>query len=178
MLFKTTKNNSKGFTMVELLAVIVVMGILVTVAVPTVTNTIKKSRDKAFFTNVKVLVDSIAQANVKEDLKLCIYEPADLENLKEDNIKEISIISYVDENGKTKYTVSASGNNVDIYTNDFYSLSLENPEKWLSEDPETAAMNNPILAAITGNSEDGFAQIIAAAAEVEKCNKALAEVGQ
>lgn len=176
MLFKATKKKSGGFTMVELLAVIVVMGILIAVAVPTVTNTIKKSRDKAFFINVKTLVDSIAQASVKEDLNLCIYEPEVLDELKEDNIEEISIISYVDEKGTKKYTVSASGNNVAIYTNDFYSLSLENPESWHSDDPETAAMNNPILAAITGNSEDGFEQLLAAAAELDKCNKALAEV--
>ena len=38
------KNNKKGFTLVELLAVIVILGILLLVAVPSVSNIIKSSK--------------------------------------------------------------------------------------------------------------------------------------
>ena len=42
------KINSKGFTLVELLAVIVIMGILMMVAIPAVTRTIENSRKDTF----------------------------------------------------------------------------------------------------------------------------------
>ena len=42
------KKNSKGFTLVELLAVIVIMGILMMVAIPAITRTIENSRKDSF----------------------------------------------------------------------------------------------------------------------------------
>ena len=42
------KFDSKGFTLVELLAVIVIMGILMMVAIPSVTRTIENSRKDTF----------------------------------------------------------------------------------------------------------------------------------
>ena len=40
--------NNRGFTLVELLAVIVIMGILMMVAIPSVTRTIENSRKDTF----------------------------------------------------------------------------------------------------------------------------------
>ena len=45
---KMKKINSKGFTLVELLAVIVIMGILMMVAIPSVTRTIENSRKDTY----------------------------------------------------------------------------------------------------------------------------------
>ena len=42
------KKNNKGFTLVELLAVIVIMGILMMVAIPSITRTIENSRKDTF----------------------------------------------------------------------------------------------------------------------------------
>lgn len=42
------KINSKGFTMVELLAAIIIMGILMGIGLPILTNTINKSRKKEY----------------------------------------------------------------------------------------------------------------------------------
>ena len=42
------RDNNKGFTLVELLAVIVIMGILMMVAIPSVTRTIENSRKDSF----------------------------------------------------------------------------------------------------------------------------------
>ena len=38
--------NKKGFTLVELLAVIVILGVLLMIAVPAVQNVIKKAKNK------------------------------------------------------------------------------------------------------------------------------------
>ena len=45
--------NHKGFTLVELLATIVIMSILLLIAVPAVSNTIEQSRKDTFATNGK-----------------------------------------------------------------------------------------------------------------------------
>jgi len=45
---KKDQTNNKGFTLVELLAVIVVLGIVLTIAVPGVTKLINKSKKNSF----------------------------------------------------------------------------------------------------------------------------------
>lgn len=47
--------NKKGFTLVELLATIIILGILVTVVYPTVISTIKSSEKKAHYSEVKTI---------------------------------------------------------------------------------------------------------------------------
>lgn len=52
------KNKSKGFTLVELLAVIVILTIIIVIVVPTVKNTMNESKQKAY----DVTVESIEEA--------------------------------------------------------------------------------------------------------------------
>ena len=53
--------NKKGFTLVELLAVIVILGILLLIAVPAVQNIIENSRNKAFESNAKLALQNVQQ---------------------------------------------------------------------------------------------------------------------
>lgn len=54
-----TKTNKKGTSLVELLAVIVIMGIIAAIAVPTVGALLKNTRKKAAASDVLTLVQSV-----------------------------------------------------------------------------------------------------------------------
>ena len=53
------KMNSKGFTLIELFAVIVIMGILMMVAIPAMTRYIENSRKDTFIDTAKQYVNSV-----------------------------------------------------------------------------------------------------------------------
>ena len=133
MLSKTTK-NSRGFSLVEILAIIVIIGILAGLGIPAVLNYIKTSRDKAFFTNVKGIVEAVNKSDLTTGATYCIYKDVELESLKAQNIEEINIISTVDENGNKIYSVLAKGNNVFINTRDFNTLSIDKKDEWVNND--------------------------------------------
>ncbi|MFD0671630.1 type II secretion system protein [Cohnella sp. GCM10027633] len=56
--------NSKGLTLVELLAVIVILGIVAAIAVPAIGNTIEKSKDKADVGTYEMIVDAATRASL------------------------------------------------------------------------------------------------------------------
>ena len=59
--------NKKGFTLVELLAVIIILGVLTTIAIPQVTGYITKSKNSAFVTFANSCVDSVTASLVSEE---------------------------------------------------------------------------------------------------------------
>ena len=65
---KKILKNKKGFTLVELLAVIVVLAIIMVIAVTQVNSTIKKSRTNSFISSYKMLVKEIKSRMAMEGL--------------------------------------------------------------------------------------------------------------
>lgn len=53
------KKNKKGFTLVELLAVIVILGVLLMIAVPAIQNVINKSRRNSFESAAKLAIENV-----------------------------------------------------------------------------------------------------------------------
>ena len=71
---KTTrkKPKKKAFTLIELLAVIIILGVLMIIAVPSVTSYISNSRKSAYVTTAKNLMDG-ARTKVNEG-KISVYD--------------------------------------------------------------------------------------------------------
>ncbi len=68
------KNNNKGFTLVEVLAVVVILGILMTVAMPTYTNVYNSIKRTTYLNKIKTVTIAAKQyANngvIKDELKI------------------------------------------------------------------------------------------------------------
>lgn len=60
--------NKNGFTLIEMLAVIVILGLLLSIAIPAVTKTIEKSRRKAYIDNAIEYISSAAQSIAKGEI--------------------------------------------------------------------------------------------------------------
>ena len=72
--------NEKGLTLVELLAVIVIIGILAAIAVPSVSGLITKSKHQAHRANAQMIVDAARMKVVAEDLATTTIYLKDLVN--------------------------------------------------------------------------------------------------
>ena len=55
------KKNQKGFTLVELMVVVVIIGILVAIAIPVYQGTQKKAKDNANAANIRIIEGAIQQ---------------------------------------------------------------------------------------------------------------------
>ncbi len=51
--------NKKGFTLVELLAVIVILAIILAIAIPSITSIVASTKQSSFESNVKMLIKGI-----------------------------------------------------------------------------------------------------------------------
>lgn len=105
------KNKNKGFTLVELLAVITVLGILTMIAVPNVLSTINNNKKNSFLMDAKRMVAKASEliASNKDDRNLAkssgkTYAFADL-NQKDNN----SYVKVTFSNNSFKYCIKVVG---------------------------------------------------------------------
>ncbi|MFC4386276.1 prepilin-type N-terminal cleavage/methylation domain-containing protein [Gracilibacillus marinus] len=64
--FKKLLKNEKGFTLVELLAVIVILGIILAIAIPAIGNIIENSKTSATEAENELILDAARLADIDE----------------------------------------------------------------------------------------------------------------
>ena len=93
------RKQRSGFTLVELLAVIVILAIILAVAVPTISSLIQDAKEKAFAANAKMMIKAI-DYKMLEDPTFDPTDPADL------NINNIESVLGVDSANMSAFTVA------------------------------------------------------------------------
>ena len=114
------KLNKRGFTMVELLATIVIIGILGTVGVVGVTRSIKSAKDRYYVAQNKLFISAAQTYFTDNKSRLPMYEPLSkrvtLETLNKENyIEEMVDYSKKPYNKKSYVKVTKLGLNLYSY---------------------------------------------------------------
>jgi type IV pilus assembly protein PilA len=119
--------NQKGLTLIELLAVIVILGIIAAIAIPSVNTIISNSKKKAQIENARALIDA-ARYKVNSELisTSSTFTLADLQDEKANYIEKItdpsgneynktsSKVIATEKNGSFTYSVCLVGSDYDI----------------------------------------------------------------
>ena len=106
--------NKKGFSLVELLAVLIVLGIIMTIVTTTILKEVNSSKEKLNQSQIEIIKNAaIEYANKKGYFKQQnkTYDVT-IEELKEENLLENTIINSLDK--KKKYNVKLKVKNKKI----------------------------------------------------------------
>lgn len=126
---KKQKKRRRGFTLIEILAVIVILGILLSFTIPNIIKQVKLAKEKAFFTSVSRQVENIKADNVINNSDYCMYNYDD-DTEKNDNIDNMFVIVYMEDND-LKYSVYATKENLKtINIKDFGKINANDSSKW------------------------------------------------
>ena len=96
--------KDKGYTLVELLAVLVILGVIIMISVPAITGVINSSKEKSYDEQVKIL-ENAARTYMSENSTL-LPDNGSSFNVTIDKLKESGLIS--DEEIKNPNFVSGS----------------------------------------------------------------------
>ena len=125
---KKLKKKRRGFTLIEILAVIVILGILLTFTIPNIIKQVKIAKEKAFFTSVSRQVENIKADNVINNSDYCMYD-YQLDE-KNENIDKMYVLVHM-ENNDLIYSVYATKEvQKTINTYDFSKLNINKSSDW------------------------------------------------
>lgn len=98
--------NKKGFTLVELLAVIIILGVLLMIAVPAVQNVIKKTKNNATQKQAELFIDAAKKMAIIDEATsdMLIYKLSDLDSDVDKN-RFTGMVVALKENGSYKYYI-------------------------------------------------------------------------
>ena len=124
--------NEKGFTLVELLAVILVLGLVLVIAVPSVNKYLKSSKQKAFDIQINTMIESVeAYANTfrkvlpknnGEEVRIALGQ-LKAEGLIKNDMTDPKTDKYFDDS--IEFTIRKNGNNF-IYEVDESTIITRN----------------------------------------------------
>ena len=130
--------NKKGFTLVELLAVIVILGILLIVAIPATTTIIDNSRKDSFVSSGKMYISAmqnLVAAEMDTDVDYC------------------ATVGHLAESGNTK-NPWGSGNVEGIVV---YSQSTKKYTAYIKAGDKYADVNSDSTRSVVKDSSSNFA---------------------
>lgn len=121
----------KGFTLAELMAVIVIMAILALIIIPTVDKDLKEGKEKLYNKSIETIESALDlfmtnyNLNNNESIKLSLYQLKELgyldPEIKNPNTKDYffndSIITISKLDDKISYDISIEGTNIRKYEN-------------------------------------------------------------
>jgi type IV pilus assembly protein PilA len=138
-MFKRLIKNEKGLTLIELLAVVVILGIISAIAVPSIGGIINKTKDDAKIAEGIQIINAAKfyiSANIPAtdsvelgDTELAPY----LDNVKDEG-KDYTVTVTKDENGKYIYTLADHDANTVLGKDSLSELDLQNKTKGSSTD--------------------------------------------
>lgn len=117
--------KKKGFTLVELLAVITLLGLLGLIIVPIITNTIEKQRKGAFEASVNGILDLVQNKSQNNDFEELVYSfDTDKLYLCDDINENCDSTNYITTSGK----ISKGEGYIKIDANGYTTLSIKNDQ--------------------------------------------------
>lgn len=122
--------NKKGFTLVELLAVIVILGVLLMIAVPAVQNVIKKTKNNATQKQAELFIDAAKKMAIIDEATsdMVIYKLSDLDSSVDTN-RFTGMVVALKENGSYKYYIylndSVNKKTIGNNDNDIFKFASE-----------------------------------------------------
>lgn len=122
--------NKKGFTLVELLAVIVILGVLLMIAVPAVQNVIKKTKNNATQKQAELFIDAAKKMTIIDEATsdMVIYKLRDLDSSVDTN-RFTGMVVALKENGSYKYYIylndSVNKKTIGNNNNDIFEFASE-----------------------------------------------------
>lgn len=146
-----TKNGNKGFTLVELLTVIIVLGFLIIIIFPKVLNYISRSKENTYITIANSYVSEVTNKIVDATLPLydenaTYYIPSSCISVENGEyspygkIVELYVVVVYDGTGYDYYFTSRDDANRGIYLTYFNSLKDESIKKDVKEIPVDIAI--------------------------------------
>lgn len=128
--------NKSGFTLIEILAVIIILGVLLGVGVLAYNKIIIKGKISSFYDSVVNIKNSIQTNQILSENDYCVYDYSKEENQSK-LIKELYILVHKDkETDETIYSVYAkyngliSGKELIIDAYDFSKIKENNHNEW------------------------------------------------
>jgi len=116
-----SKNYLRGFTLIELMVVILIIGVLVTIAIPVYNSTQEKAKETACRANIRMIKGAIVQAELDGE-EFSIGELNDLSNLA----KYFEAIPECPDKGDYTVKINADGKHTIVCSKHNQSEGSEN----------------------------------------------------
>lgn len=118
--------NNKGFTLVELMAVIVVLALIITIAVPSAISISHKIKLKMYATKVDMIIDSaklygqdnpsaLSNENACSSSDLTVQTLIDMGYIKKDDIDNGKVLNPIDNSPMNTYKLCVYKKNNRVY---------------------------------------------------------------